>query len=196
MIRVGIIYFTKTDVTGQLASSLIAGVNSVNGVEVVEHKIEGHEIIEGRFINQELFINLKSCDAIVFGSPTYMGGVSAQFKSFADATSELWCEQEWSGKIAAGFTCGSALNGDQSSTLQYLFTLSSQHGMLWIGLDSAHGYKSHGVNRLGCQLGVVAHSQDNLINEIDLASARYLGARVAKYATQINSKTNNSIQST
>jgi NAD(P)H dehydrogenase (quinone) len=68
-----------------------------------------------------------------------MGGVSAQFKAFADATSELWCQQEWAGKIAAGFTCGSAMNGDQTSTLQYLVTLANQQGMLWVGLDSAQG---------------------------------------------------------
>jgi NAD(P)H dehydrogenase (quinone) len=33
---------------------------------------------------------LAAADAIVFGSPTYMGSVSWQFKKFADASSKPW----------------------------------------------------------------------------------------------------------
>ena len=33
---------------------------------------------------------LKAADAIIFGSPTYMGSVSWQFKKFADASSKPW----------------------------------------------------------------------------------------------------------
>lgn len=180
MLKVAVVYFTKTDVTGELAKSLCEGVKSIGDIAVFQYHIEGREIVEGRFVDEKLFAELAECDAIVFGTPTYMGGVSAQFKAFADATSELWCEQEWTGKLAAGLTCGSAMNGDQTGTLQYLVTLASQQGMLWVGLDSAIGYKDHGVNRLGCQLGVVAYSADGVAHEADLATARYLGQRVAR----------------
>lgn len=186
LLKVAVVYFTKTDVTGALARSLCDGLKSVEGVLVIEHQILGQGIVEGRFVNEEVFFELAECDAIVFGTPTYMGGVSAQFKAFADATSELWCEQEWAGKVAAGFTCGSAINGDQTGTLQYLATLASQQGMLWVGLDSANGYKDHGVNRLGCQLGVVAYSADGSAHEADLATARYLGERVAKQVRRLS----------
>jgi multimeric flavodoxin WrbA len=33
---------------------------------------------------------LDAADAIVFGTPTYMGGPSWQFKRFADASSKAW----------------------------------------------------------------------------------------------------------
>ena len=33
---------------------------------------------------------LAAADAIILGSPTYMGGVSWQFKKFADASSKVW----------------------------------------------------------------------------------------------------------
>lgn len=33
---------------------------------------------------------LAAADAIIFGSPTYMGGPSWQFKRFADASSKPW----------------------------------------------------------------------------------------------------------
>lgn len=112
-----------------------------------------------------------------------MGGVAAQFKAFADATSDFWERQEWAGKMAAGITSGTALNGDQSSTLQYFSILASQHGMYWVGIDSVHRRDGDGLNRLGCQLGVVAQSDGNTINPTDIKTARYLGVRVSKLAS-------------
>jgi multimeric flavodoxin WrbA len=185
LIKIGVIYFSKTDVTGTMAKAIIAEAESQSDVSVIEHRIEGHEIIEGRFNSTDVFSLLDKCDAIIFGTPTYMGGVSAQFKAFADATSDLWCEQLWAGKIAAGFTSGSALNGDQTSTLQYLVTLSNQHGMLWVGLDSAIGFKDRGINRLGCQLGVVAQSSDGSLHKTDLETAKYLAQRVFNLARRL-----------
>ena len=76
---------------------------------------------------------LDAADAIVFGAPTYMGGPSAQFKQFADATSKAWFTQKWKDKIAAGFTNSATMNGDKFSTIQYFVTLSMQHGMVWVG---------------------------------------------------------------
>src|SRR4029079_19693125 len=47
---------------------------------------------------------LAAADAIIMGSPTYMGGVSWQFKKFADASSKVWYTQGWKNKLFAGFT--------------------------------------------------------------------------------------------
>ena len=46
---------------------------------------------------------LNAADAIIFGSPTYMGGPSWQFKKFADASSKPWFEEKWKNKIFGGF---------------------------------------------------------------------------------------------
>ncbi len=178
MSSVAIVYFTNTDVTGQLVKSISNELKNLH-VKVHLHKIIGKEIIDGRFSNPDLFEKLLVVDAIIFASPTYMGGAAAQFKAFADASSEYWSEQMWVNKIAAGITCGSAPNGDQSSTLQYFSTLASQHGMIWLGLDSAFGFKDHDINRLGCQLGVVAQAVNGIANETDLKSAQYLGQRIS-----------------
>lgn len=55
---------------------------------------------------------LQAADAIIMGSPTYMGGVSWQFKKFADASSKLWFSQTWKHKVAAGFTNSASMNGE------------------------------------------------------------------------------------
>ena len=68
----------------------------------------------------QAFLN---ADTIIFGSPTYMGGVYWQFKKFADASSKVWMQQLWKDKLAAGFTNSGSMNGNKLSTLQYIFTL-------------------------------------------------------------------------
>lgn len=73
--KIGIIFFSKTDVTGKLATSLINGIRSAGEqATIIKHQIKGSEIVEGRFTNLEIIKQLSSCDAIIFGTPTYMGG--------------------------------------------------------------------------------------------------------------------------
>ena len=188
MIKIGLVYFSNTDVTGSLMRAAQCEVEKLN-FQTISHEIRGDEIVEGRFVNQKIMQSLHSCHAIIFGSPTYMGCVAAQFKAFADATSDFWEEQKWSGKIAAGVTSGTGLNGDQSSTLQYLSTLASQHGMVWVGIDAPYSDLSKSVNRLGCQLGVTSHSLDGSIHQVDIDSAVYLAQRVSRLAASIEAKT-------
>ena len=102
---------------------------------------------------------LAAADAIVFGSPTYMGAASWQFKKFADASSKPWYSQVWKDKLAAGFTNSATLNGDKFNTLTYLVTLSQQHSMFWVGSGmQAPNAKKHGrddVNHLGGYTGLI-----------------------------------------
>ncbi|GAB3035057.1 flavodoxin family protein [Bowmanella dokdonensis] len=180
MLKIGIVYFSHTGTTDKLARAIVRGIAAVGSFSLVSHRISADEIVRGRYTNLDLLEDLAGCEAVVFGSPTYMGNASAQFKAFADATSEIWTGQRWADKLAAGFTCGGAPNGDQSSTLQYFATLASQHGMLWLGLDSAYGYDGRGINRLGSQLGVTAWTANGEVDPADLLTAQYLGTRVAR----------------
>lgn len=182
MVKLAVIFHSVTGTTRQLASSVVAGASSVEGIEVIKVEILGADIIEGRFKNSALLEKLTDVDAMVFGSPTFMGCVSAQFKAFADATGELWADKAWSDKIAAGFTIGSNLSGDQLHTLQYLQIFANQHGMLWASLDIPGNCDLQNRNRLGAQSGLIAHSKDGALNETDLITAHYLGQRVAHVA--------------
>lgn len=188
MINIGLVYFTNTDVTGHLIQAMVEELESYN-CKLVIHKIEGSQIKDGRFQHPELFFKLHDCDAIIFGSPTYMGNVSAQFKAFADATSDFWAEQAWAGKLAAGITSGTGLNGDQSSSLAYMQVLAGQHGMLWVNLDATYHDTSKGINRLGCHSGVTAQSLDGTVNEIDLRTAAYLATKIFGYAKKFKNET-------
>lgn len=130
---------------------------------------------------------LDAADAIIMGSPTYMGSVSWQFKKFADASSKPWFAQKWKDKIAAGFTNSAGMNGDKLATLNTMFTLAMQHGMIWVsqGLmpSNTKGAQRNDVNYLVSYSGAIAQSpsdagaQDMLPG--DLETARLFGERVA-----------------
>jgi multimeric flavodoxin WrbA len=136
---------------------------------------------------------LAAADAIVFGTPTYMGGPSWQFKKFADASSKPWYSQVWKDKLAAGFTNSATLNGDKFSTVQYLFTLSQQHGMLWVGMGmkapNAKANTRDDINNVGGYAGLMTvtpsdASADEMVPG-DIATARAFGQRVAAVVTRV-----------
>lgn len=130
-----------------------------------------------------------AADAIVFGSPTYMGTVSAPMKAFMEATSQIWMSGGWKDKIGAAFTNSGSLSGDKLNTLVTLAVFGAQHAMLWAGLAEPPLHPAAGeagddrVNRLGSFLGAMAQSADAGPDETppegDLATARSLGSRVA-----------------
>lgn len=137
---------------------------------------------------------LKAADAIIFGSPTYMGNVSWQFKKFADASSKPWFSQEWKDKLAAGFTNSAGMNGDKQGTLTTLFTLAMQHGMVWVsqGLmpSNSKAAQRDDINYLVSYSGAIAQSpSDAGASEMaagDLATARLFGQRVADMAAKFH----------
>jgi multimeric flavodoxin WrbA len=130
---------------------------------------------------------LNAADAIIFGSPTYMGVVSWQFKKFADATSKQWMSGAWRDKVAGGFTISSNLSGDKLSTIQYFMTLSMQLGMVWVGQAEPN---NGSVNRLGSSSGLMAQvgptSPAADIPQGDLDTAKIYGQRVAQIAAKLH----------
>lgn len=139
---------------------------------------------------------LEQADAIIFGAPTFMAGVSSEFKAFQEATSNAVMARGflWKDKIAAGFTNSGAHAGDKLSTLVQIALFAAQHGMHWVNLglppanNSTQG-SANDLNRLGFWLGAGAQSNtdqapEDAPPEADLATARHLGWRVAEATRQ------------
>lgn len=186
MTKVAVVFHSSTGTTACLADAVCEGVEKESKTSVIKIEITGSDIKQGRYINSQTLDSLSQMDAIIFGSPTFMGCVSAQFKAFADATGDLWSEQAWRNKIAAGFTVGSNLSGDQLNTIQYMQIFANQHGMLWASLDIPGNCDPEMRNRLGAQSGLIAHSKDGILNETDVETARYLGQRVAQLVKRMS----------
>jgi len=188
MPTVSIIYFSGGGHTTKLAEAVTKGAASVSGVKSNLIAINGDDINKGRYSNDAVFAQIDASDAIIFGSPTYMGGPAAQFKAFADATAGKWFTSAWKDKIAAGFTVSMSPSGDKLSTLQYFFTLAMQHGMVWVGQPEMP-MQPNGVNRLGSNSGVMAQAgqepPDAAPGEGDKLTGEVLGKRVAEYAVKL-----------
>jgi multimeric flavodoxin WrbA len=130
---------------------------------------------------------LAAASTIVFGSPTYMGSVSWQFKKFADASSRPWFTQVWKDKLAAGFTNSASMNGDKLSTLHYLFTLSQQHSMFWVGTgmmpSNSKAATRDDINYVASFAGLMTSTpSDASADEMvpgDIATAKKFGERIA-----------------
>ena len=136
---------------------------------------------------------LAAADAIIFGTPTYMGGPSWQFKKFADASSKVWFGSGWKDKVFGGFTNSASFSGDKQNTLVYLTTLASQHGGIWVSLgmlpSNTKAAQRTDLNNIGGSVGAMAQSpSDASVDEIpqgDLDTAKAYGARVAAIAARL-----------
>lgn len=154
MSKLAIVYHSAHGHTEFIARQVHAGTSEVDGIDAC-------------LINAEDIARtpdeLVGYDGFIFGSPTYLGGVSGPIKSFMDATGRLWRTQQLKGKLAAGFTVSSLPSGDKQSTLMSMFVFSMQHGMLWVGnpiLPEQHRGVPYdeAANRLGSWSGLMAQA--------------------------------------
>ena len=173
--KIAVVYHSGYGHTKKIAEA----VANTAGAQLMPIDAEGN-------LSEADWATLAAADAIVFGTPTYMGGPSWQFKKMADASSKPWYGQVWKDKIAAGFTNSATLNGDKEGTLQYLHTLSQQHGMIWVGMGlKAPNHKAatrDDVNNLGGYAGLITQTPSDASAEEmtpgDIATAKVFGERI------------------
>jgi NAD(P)H dehydrogenase (quinone) len=181
MSKIAVVYHSGYGHTQRMAQAVAEGA----GAELIAIDAEGN-LPEGGWDA------LAAADAIIMGSPTYMGSVSWQFKKFADASSKPWFSQAWKDKLFAGFTNSASMNGDKLSTLHYLFTLAMQHGGVWVGTgmmpSNSKAAKRDDINYMGSFSGAMAQSPSDAgaaeMSVGDLDTAKAFGKRVADTAAK------------
>lgn len=180
--QVSIIYDSGYGHTAKQAQAVAEGVRRIPGADAKLIAIADGAIP---------WNTLEASDAIIFGSPTYNGLVTAKFKQFMeDSTKPAWIPQKWRNKIAAGFTNSGAMHGDKLNSLISMTLFAAQHGMIWVGLDLFPGRSNDDANRVGGWLGAMAQSNDESpeLSPIpsDLKTAAHLGERVADICSRFN----------
>lgn len=183
MIKIAVIFHSGYGHTQRVAHTVAEGA----GAEVIAIDADGN-------LPDGAWETLAVADAIIFGSPTYMGGASWQFKKFADASSKVWFTRGWQNKVFGGFTNSGSLNGDKQVTLQYLQTLASQHGGIWVSLGlppaNTKAATRDDINNLGGSVGLLVQSpSDASVQEIpqgDLDTAKLYGKRIADMAVKFH----------
>lgn len=175
-LRISIVYHSASGHTQRLAENVAAGAGEL-GADV--------QLLNVLERDAQFWSLLSESDAIIFGTPTFMGNVSGPFKLFLDETSDFWLDLTWADKVAGGFTVGSAASGDKLLTLQTLAVFACQHGMIWVGLDELGSLQTgdgQRINDVGSWLGLMAVSSRDkslLIEPHDQETARRFGKRIA-----------------
>ncbi len=181
MAKVVVVFHSGYGHTQRMAQSVAAGAHA----ELLAIDADGN-LPEGGWDT------LAAADAIIFGSPTYMGSVSWQFKKFADASSKPWYAQLWKDKIFGGFTVSANVNGDKFSTLHYFMTLAMQHGGIWVGTglnyNNTKASNRNDINYLASSGGPIAQTPGDVgadgMNPGDLETGRLFGERIATVAAK------------
>ena len=157
MLRILIIYFSKTGNTEQMARVVAEGVSSV-GVEPVLKKVGTASVDD-----------LLSADGVIFGSPTYFGTMAAEIKSFLDESVKHF--GKLNGKIGGAFSSSALLGGGNETTVLDILKALLIHGMIIQGTTEEGHY---GPVALG--------SPDQTSSE----ACRKLGQRVASLVKKLN----------
>ncbi len=184
--KIAIIYHSGFGHTKVVANRIALGAQKV---------VPGVKVLTSEEATAQLHV-LTEADTLVFGSPTYFGTVSAEFKKFMEATGSIWAKQVWKNKLAAGFTNSSSTNGDKLNTLVNLSLFAAQHSMLWIPLGLLPKYDQDGKqlpehNGMASYLGLMTLSDNShhQFNEpADLLTAELFGERIAEITMQVKSK--------
>ena len=146
----------------RLARAIAEGAEKVPDTQVILHRPNEFSVDQ-----------MIAADAIVLGSPNWHG-MTADLKSVIDQTGMIWEQGKLVGKVGAAFTTGWSRSGGQEITLFTLLHTLLAHGMVIVGLPW-----SKRMVKSGSYYGPTAVGGPN---EDDLAQARALGHRVARYA--------------
>jgi NAD(P)H dehydrogenase (quinone) len=185
-----IVYDSRLGSVQKMARLIARGVESVEGCNAVVRCVPNVSVEPSNKEQPEygdLFVelaDLEQCDALIIGSPTRFGNMSASMKYFLDGTSSLWMSGSLSGKPAAVFTSSSSMHGGQESTLLSMLNPLLHHGMLLCGLP----YTEYALSRTttgGTPYGashVAGPSNSNPISDDEKTLCIALGKRVSWFA--------------
>jgi NAD(P)H dehydrogenase (quinone) len=209
MVKVNVIFHSVYGHIYKMAEAVAAGAREVEGAEVRIYQVPETlplEVIEkiGAVETKKLFAHipvltrdmyedvLAGADALIFGTPTRYGMMTAQMRTVIDGTGEQWSRDALVGKVGSVFTSSATQHGGQESTI-LTFHVSLLHlGMIIVGLpysekrqmrmDEITGGSPYGASTIAGGDGSRQPSEN------ELAMARYQGRHVAQIAKKLAGK--------
>ena len=201
--KVLVVYYSMYGHVLQLAHSVVEGVKSVAGVEVVLRRVQEFAEIEQDIPRHEHALavwnrqkdipvctldDLKEADGIIFGTPTRYGNMTAQMKRLFDSTVQLWLAGVFEGKPAGVFTSTATTHGGQETTCFTMMAPLLHLGMIIVGVpystpgllhNEARGGSPYGASTIAGQRNELAPAPE------DLTIAQALGRRVAEVTRKL-----------
>jgi NAD(P)H dehydrogenase (quinone) len=198
MTKILVLYYSSYGHTEAMAKAVAEGAASIEGTQVETKRVPElvpDEVAEksGFKRDQEAPIatvdELADYDAIIFGTPTRFGNMTAQMRNFLDQTGGLWAQNALVGKVGSVFTSTATQHGGQETTITSFHTTLLHHGMVIVGLP----YTFSGNSEVSEISGGTPYGASTLANSDgsrqpsnnELAGARFQGRHVAEIAAKL-----------
>lgn len=182
----------------RMAQAAAEGARSVSGSEVVLKRVPElvpEEVARkaGMKLAQQAPVatvdELADYDAIIFGTPTRFGNMTAQMRNFLDQTGGLWVKGALVGKVGSVFASTATQHGGQETTLTGFHATLLHQGMIIVGLP----YSFAGLTRMDEITGGTPYGATTLAgsdgsrqpSENELEGARFQGRHVAEIAGRL-----------
>jgi NAD(P)H dehydrogenase (quinone) len=198
MTKVLVLYYSSYGHIEQMATAIAEGVKKVSGATAVIKRVP--ETVPTEVAKQSHFKldqaapvatvdELGDYDAIIFGTPTRFGNMTAQMKTVLDQTGGLWMKGALVGKVGSVFTSSATQHGGQESTILTFHTVLLHQGMVVVGLPYAC-QDQMGVEEIkgGSPYGastIAGADGSRQPSEKELGMARFQGEHVAKIAAKL-----------
>ncbi|NLC71052.1 MAG: NAD(P)H:quinone oxidoreductase [Desulfuromonadaceae bacterium] len=198
MTKILVLYYSMYGHVETLAKAVVEGVRSVAEVQVAIKRVPElmpEEVARkaGAKLDQEAPIatvaELADYDAVIFGSPTRFGNMTAQMRNFLDQTGGLWAKGKLVGKVGSVFTSTATQHGGQETTITSFHSTLLHHGMIVVGvpyscpelsnMDEITGGSPYGAGTLAGNDGKRQPTEN------ELKIARFQGAHVAAIAKKL-----------
>jgi NAD(P)H dehydrogenase (quinone) len=199
MAKVLVLYYSMYGHIETMANAVAEGARSIAGTEVTIKRVpelmaEDAARKAGAKLDQAAPIatvdELPQYDAIIFGTPTRFGNMSAQMRNFLDRTGRLWLNGNLIGKVGSVFTSTATQHGGQETTITSFHSTLLHHGMIIVGVP----YSCQELMNMGEITGGSPYGAGTLAGgdgsrkptENELRIARFQGAHVAKIAAKLS----------
>lgn len=198
MAKILVLYYSAYGHVERMAEAVAEGARSVEGAEVAVKRVpelmpEEAARKAGMKLNQKAPVasveELANYDAIIFGTPTRFGNMTAQMRNFLDQTGGLWMKGALVGKVGSVFASTGTQHGGQETTITSFHSTLLHQGMIIVGLpysfagltqmDEISGGGPYGATTLARADGSRQPSEN------ELAGARFQGRHVAEIAARL-----------
>lgn len=209
MVKVNVIFHSIYGHIYKMAEAVAEGAREIEGAEVEIYQVPEtlpNEVLEkmGAIETKKLFAHipvltrdmhgdvLAGADALIFGTPTRYGMMTAEMRAVFDGLGGLWSRDAFVGKVGSVFTSSGTQHGGQESTILTSHVTLLHLGMIIVGLpyaekkqtimDEITGGSPYGASTIAGGDGSRQPSEN------ELAMARYQGSHVAQIAKKLARK--------
>jgi NAD(P)H dehydrogenase (quinone) len=203
-LKVLVVYYTMNGHTHRLAEAVAEGALQVKGAEVVLRRVPetlSSAELKSRGASEgagKIFAGVPICspeeleeaDAVIFGTPSYLGNMSGQMRTFLDSLGDLWKRNALVGKVGSVFVSSGSQHGGQEAAILSFHPTLLHLGMVIVGLpysfesqrriDEVAGGSPYGAST------IVGRAGERMPSETELSGARFQGKHVAEIASKLS----------